>query len=167
MQKIQRFPQGFLGLIGNTSGGTTPGTVADSIVGTIDTRPFFDFNAQNRSFITGTNSLVVGAFAFAFPTAAQIADGRNVFIHAVSLQLGPVIVAEQVTGRLYIGYQGAGGIPVDAGPIALAATQAGLFGQFFEKPIQIRCSDSISFYTFARTGLTPISYGLTVLWSQY
>jgi len=167
MQKIQRFPQGFLGLIGNTSGGTSPASVADQAVGVLNMRHFYDFNAQNRSFFTNTNALNVGVGSVtAFPSAASVADGRNIFVHAFSLQIGLVAAAEAVQIQPVMNFQSTGAIPF-GNLLNLSAGQGGVSGVYFDTPIQMRVTDSLGWYVFARTGATATSYGLTVLWSQY
>lgn len=161
--QIQKFPQSFLGMVGNTSGGVTPQVVSDSIVGTIDFGPFFDITSYNRAFITGSNIFAVGSVAWSTPV---IPENRNRFVHGISIQIGAVAAAESLTASLYVGLQGAGGFPI--GPqYTAAAGQNMLLGQWLDRPLPIRNGDIFAVYVSARTGATLISAGMTVLYVDY
>ena len=160
-QRIQRFPNGYLGLIGNTSGGETPNLVADQVVGTIDLHPYYYNNSQVRQFyVSGASALGLGARVF-WPVAGSIPQGKTMWLHGASIVCTAVAAAEAIKATFTLFQQGSGGMPLSAN-LSFAATELPFLGWTgFSDPLPLQEGDQIGMYVTARTGATVMTVSIT------
>jgi len=157
MQKIQRFPAGYLGITGNTSSGMTPGGIADAMVPTLEMARFFDAESQTRYFVNavaaGVPQLPLGATSFGWPTADVLPTGKTMFIYGIGFIGATVAAAESIEIQLMAYYQGSGAVQFQKQE-PFSAGEAVCIGGFLDTPVVLRSGDSLGVYVSSRTGVT-------------
>lgn len=166
-QRIQRFPNGYLGLIGNTSGGDTPNLVADQVVGTIDLTRYYFNNSQVRQFyVSGASALALGARSF-WPVAGTIPHGKTMWLHGASVVCTAVAAAEAIKATFTLFQQSSGGL-VLSDNLSFTATELPFFGfTDFSDPLPLQEGDTVGLYVTARTGATVMTVSITGWYSIY
>jgi len=115
--QIQRFPQGLLTLLGNTSGGVTPSAYSQVLATTIDTSELYLANI-GLSF----DSVAIGAAAVtgAITYSNPIPPGEIWFVRNITLNSSPPGVGITVRWRPFIQF----GSNLSAGPDSVSAAPA-------------------------------------------
>lgn len=161
--KIQRYPAGLLGTVGSPTS-VAPSFVADQVVATLNSDPFFEYQQLIRQDVSSGSSVYAAGGGVNYVWPGTTLQGV-IFVRSLALEVTtPLPGGESITLAL-TAQQRPGTARVLLTPFSSFTGGGGIgflvTATFYHRPLMLRSGDSIGAWVSQRVGVTSLAGTVT------